>query len=59
MPRWLAFLPLLFCACLNVPPATGDATTAPFKQIVTALGDGAKAALGAFEHWVRASAPAA
>jgi NADH-dependent peroxiredoxin subunit F len=34
--------------------AAGDATTAPFKQIIIAAGDGAKAALGAFEHLVRA-----
>ena len=39
--------------------AAGDATTAPFKQIITAAGDGAKAALGAFEHWMRTTAPAA
>jgi NADH-dependent peroxiredoxin subunit F len=39
--------------------AAGDATTAPFKQIIVAAGDGAKAALGAFEHLVRATAPAA
>jgi NADH-dependent peroxiredoxin subunit F len=30
--------------------AAGDATTVPFKQIIIAAGDGAKAALGAFEH---------
>jgi alkyl hydroperoxide reductase subunit F len=30
--------------------AAGDATTAPYKQIVTALGSGATAALGAFEY---------
>ena len=30
--------------------AAGDATTTPYKQIVTALGSGATAALGAFEH---------
>ncbi len=34
--------------------AAGDATTVPFKQIVIAAGDGAKAALGAFEHLMRA-----
>lgn len=33
--------------------AAGDATTVPFKQIVIATGDGAKAALGAFEHLIR------
>jgi alkyl hydroperoxide reductase subunit F len=33
--------------------AAGDATTAPFKQIVIAAGDGAKAALGAFDHLIR------
>ncbi|MCZ7679297.1 MAG: FAD-dependent oxidoreductase [Sandaracinaceae bacterium] len=37
--------------------AAGDATTVPFKQIVIAAGDGAKAALGAFEHLIRSSAP--
>ncbi|HYQ43166.1 MAG TPA: alkyl hydroperoxide reductase subunit F [Polyangiaceae bacterium] len=30
--------------------AAGDATTVPYKQIIIATGDGAKAALGAFEH---------
>jgi alkyl hydroperoxide reductase subunit F len=39
--------------------AAGDVTTVPFKQIIIATGDGAKAALGAFEHLIRASAPAA
>lgn len=39
--------------------AAGDATTVPFKQIVIAAGDGAKAALGAFEHLIRVTAPAA
>ena len=38
--------------------AAGDATTVPFKQIVIAAGDGAKAALGAFEHLMRTSVPA-
>jgi NADH-dependent peroxiredoxin subunit F len=33
--------------------AAGDATTVPFKQIVIAAGDGAKAALAAFDHLVR------
>lgn len=33
--------------------AAGDATTVPFKQIVIAAGDGAKAALGAFDHLMR------
>jgi NADH-dependent peroxiredoxin subunit F len=33
--------------------AAGDVTTAPYKQIVIALGDGAKAALGAFDHLIR------
>jgi alkyl hydroperoxide reductase subunit F len=35
--------------------AAGDATTVPFKQIVIAAGDGAKAALGAFDHLIRAA----
>jgi NADH-dependent peroxiredoxin subunit F len=33
--------------------AAGDATTVPFKQIVIAMGEGAKAALGAFDHLIR------
>jgi alkyl hydroperoxide reductase subunit F len=37
--------------------AAGDVTTVPFKQIIIAAGDGAKAALGAFDHLIRTSAP--
>ncbi|MFT7581665.1 MAG: alkyl hydroperoxide reductase subunit F [Myxococcota bacterium] len=37
--------------------AAGDVTTVPFKQIVIATGDGARAALGAFDHLIRSSAP--
>ena len=33
--------------------AAGDCTTVPFKQIVIAAGDGAKAALSAFDHLIR------
>jgi len=33
--------------------AAGDATTVPFKQIIIAAGDGAKAALSAFDHIMR------
>ena len=33
--------------------AAGDATTVPFKQIVIAAGEGAKAALSAFDHLMR------
>jgi len=33
--------------------AAGDATTVPFKQIVIAAGDGAKAALSAFDYLIR------
>ncbi len=33
--------------------AAGDVTTVPFKQIIIAAGDGARAALGAFDHLVR------
>jgi alkyl hydroperoxide reductase subunit F len=39
--------------------AAGDATTVPYKQIIIATGDGAKAALGAFDYLIRSSAPAA
>jgi alkyl hydroperoxide reductase subunit F len=44
----------------NVPGvmAAGDCTTVPFKQIVIAAGDGAKAALAAFDHLIRTSVPA-
>ena len=38
--------------------AAGDATTVPFKQIVIAMGEGSKAALSAFDHLIRSSAPA-
>jgi alkyl hydroperoxide reductase subunit F len=33
--------------------AAGDATTVPFKQIVIAMGEGAKASLAAFDHLIR------
>ncbi|NRR29889.1 alkyl hydroperoxide reductase subunit F [Oxalobacteraceae bacterium] len=33
--------------------AAGDVTTVPFKQIVIAVGEGAKAALAAFDHLIR------
>ncbi len=36
--------------------AAGDATIVPFKQIIVAAGEGAKAALGAFEHLIRSPA---
>ncbi|HOX69045.1 MAG TPA: alkyl hydroperoxide reductase subunit F [Burkholderiaceae bacterium] len=39
--------------------AAGDVTTTPFKQIIIATGEGAKAALSAFDHLIRTSAPAA
>jgi NADH-dependent peroxiredoxin subunit F len=38
--------------------AAGDATTVPFKQIVVAMGAGSTAALSAFDHLIRTSAPA-
>ena len=37
--------------------AAGDVTTAPYKQIIIAMGEGSKAALGAFDHLIRMSAP--
>jgi alkyl hydroperoxide reductase subunit F len=39
--------------------AAGDATTVPYKQIVIAAGDGAKAALSAFDHLIRTPVPEA
>ena len=38
--------------------AAGDVTTVPYKQIIIAMGEGSKAALGAFDHLIRTSAPA-
>ncbi len=37
--------------------AAGDATTVPYKQIVIAMGDGAKASLSAFDHLIRSAVP--
>lgn len=44
----------------NVPGvfAAGDCTTVPYKQIVIAAGAGATAALSAFDHLIRTTAPA-
>ncbi|MBI5925500.1 MAG: alkyl hydroperoxide reductase subunit F [Aquabacterium sp.] len=44
----------------NVPGvfAAGDCTTVPYKQIVIAAGEGAKAALSAFDHLIRMPAVA-
>jgi alkyl hydroperoxide reductase subunit F len=39
--------------------AAGDVTTVPYKQIIIAAGDGAKAALSAFDYLIRATAPPA
>jgi alkyl hydroperoxide reductase subunit F len=39
--------------------AAGDATTVPYKQIVIAMGAGSTAALAAFDHLIRSSAPVA
>jgi alkyl hydroperoxide reductase subunit F len=33
--------------------AAGDVTTVPYKQIIIAMGEGSKAALGAFDHLIR------
>lgn len=45
----------------NVPGiyAAGDVTTAPYKQIIIAMGEGAKAALTAFEDRIRGEVPKA
>ena len=37
--------------------AAGDCTTVPYKQIIIAMGDGAKASLGAFDYLIRLSVP--
>ncbi|SBV36937.1 alkyl hydroperoxide reductase, F52a subunit, FAD/NAD(P)-binding [uncultured Stenotrophomonas sp.] len=43
----------------NVPGvfAAGDCTTVPYKQIIIAMGAGSTAALSAFDHLIRTSAP--
>jgi len=43
----------------NVPGvfAAGDVTTVPYKQIIIATGDGAKAALSAFDYLIRTPLP--
>jgi alkyl hydroperoxide reductase subunit F len=38
--------------------AAGDCTTVPYKQIIIAMGEGAKASLGAFDYLIRSSVPA-
>ncbi len=44
----------------NVPGVfgAGDCTTVPYKQIIIAMSEGAKASLAAFDHLIRSSAPA-
>ena len=37
--------------------AAGDVTTVPFKQIIIAMGEGAKASLSAFDHLIRQPLP--
>jgi len=37
--------------------SAGDCTTVPYKQIIIAMGEGAKASLSAFDHLIRSSAP--
>ena len=39
--------------------AAGDVTTVPYKQIIIAMGEGAKAALSAFDHLIRTPMPLA
>jgi len=38
--------------------AAGDCTTVPYKQIIIATGEGAKASLSAFDYLIRSSVPA-
>ena len=37
--------------------AAGDCTTVPYKQIIIAMGEGAKASLAAFDYLIRSSVP--
>ncbi|HEY0294363.1 MAG TPA: alkyl hydroperoxide reductase subunit F [Bordetella sp.] len=48
-PRCQTSLPGVFAA--------GDVTTVPYKQIIIATGEGAKAALSAFDHLIRTPVP--
>jgi alkyl hydroperoxide reductase subunit F len=47
-PRCQASVPGIYAA--------GDCTTVPYKQIIIAMGEGAKASLSAFDHLIRSSA---
>jgi alkyl hydroperoxide reductase subunit F len=49
------------CGQTSVPGvfAAGDCTTVPYKQIVIAVGEGAKASLSAFDHLIRLPLPVA
>ena len=38
--------------------SAGDVTTVPYKQIIIAMGEGSKAAVGAFDHLIRTSVSA-
>ena len=38
--------------------AAGDCTNSAYKQIIIAMGSGATASLGAFDHLIRTSVPA-
>jgi len=46
-------------AATNLPGvfAAGDVTTVPYKQIIISMGEGAKAALSAFDYLIRNEAP--
>lgn len=46
-------------AATNVPGifAAGDVTTVPYKQIIISMGEGAKAALSAFDYLIRNASP--
>jgi alkyl hydroperoxide reductase subunit F len=39
--------------------AAGDCTVVPYKQLVIAVGEGAKASLSAFDHLIRSPLSAA
>ena len=39
--------------------AAGDCTSVPYKQIIVAMGEGAKAAIAAFDYLIRNPAPSA
>ena len=54
-PRWEIIVDAKGETSLPGVFAAGDCTTVPYKQIIIAMGEGAKASLGAFDYLIRSS----